>query len=204
MTNFTSLILAAALGSAVTVGTESVLEMHDPVFNPTTRGPGLSNTWEFRNASDNGVARVLVNAQGTDQGAVPDGYAEIALRSQDEIRASWPKGPVLASSDTHGMVRLMSKSYGATPDDPIRGHCRGSQCPETLEVYSDKHVRITAASDGVVDVVSGIRNPIAINRVGEGELAFPEIRAAAGGRNFLCIDATGRVYSNWQPCDQTK
>lgn len=196
----TPLILALSLLAGVAGGaTEDMLSLKNPVFNPGHLPDGTAQTWTFRSSTDNAVARVLVDAEGLNQGAVPDGYAEYALRTQDEVRDR--NGHVLSSQDMHAMIRLMSRSFGYT-DDPARGNCRGTQCPESVEFYSDKNLRLTGASNGIVDVVTGNRIPFSVNRKHEADVAFPELHAAPTGTSYLCIDDQGTVFQQWNGCER--
>lgn len=187
-------MLAGLAGAAI----EDVLAIRDPIFSPGLNVPyGQSQTWEFRNAADNGVARVLVNAEGRTVGAVPDGYAEYALRAQDEIRDRL--GRVLTSNDMQASLRLMSRSFGYT-DDPTQGQCRSTQCPEMLEIYSGKHLRLTSGANGILDVVT--RNDIAlsVNRQNKGDVALPLLRTMPSTVAYLCIDDQGTIYADANGC----
>jgi hypothetical protein len=153
---------------------ENILTLSNPIFSAGVQTPGTSQTWEFRNQSE-----------GVHDGAVPDGYAEYALRAQDELRDG--SGRVLSSHDMHGMLRLMSRSYGYTTD-PTHGACRGTQCPEMLEIYSDKHLRLTAAGGGTVDVVAGNQTVLAATGA---TIMLPTLTGS--GVAYLCADAEGRL-----------
>jgi hypothetical protein len=179
------------------------LDQQNPIFNPGEQSPGTSSTWTFRTSTDNAVARVLIDSEGTIGGAAPDGYAELALRAQDEIRD--PQNQVLASSETQASVRVMSRSFGYA-NDPTRGACRGTQCPDMLELLSSHDLRLTAAGGGTFDVVAGgtkegeIGRRLIINK--DGEIRMPDLLAAPKRRNFACFDETGKLVSQPKPCNQ--
>src|SRR5215210_5941455 len=119
---YKELTLAAALIVGTTATAEEVLQRQSPVFNPGTLAPGTPTTWTFRTSTENAVARVLIDSEGKDTGAAPDGYAELVLRAQDELRDAERK--VQSSSDVTGHLRVMSHSYGYDTV-PKRGACRG-------------------------------------------------------------------------------
>lgn len=135
--------------------------------------------------ADNAIARVLIDAEGTHDGAAPDGYAELHVRAQDELRDR--SGKVLASSDVNGGIRAQSHSYGYS-DDPKAGRCRDTQCPDYTEVWSDKNTRITS-SGGVVDIVTGSQQRIVIDRA--GSIRFPNLRSDRPKPSPLCVTDHG-------------
>lgn len=191
-------VVASMLSGFVGAAAEDVLSLKNPIFTPGRMDHGTAQTWEFRNQADNAIARVLVNSEGFDRGgAVPDGYSEYALRTQDEIRDRLDR--VITSNDMHAMIRLMSRSFGYA-SDPAVGNCRGTQCPEMLEIYSDKHLRLTPGGGGIFDVIAGNETALAINRTGSGDVALPKIRAAAKTVGFVCIDDAGTLYQDPRGC----
>lgn len=185
---------------------DDIVTRQNPIFNPGTLQRGTPTTWTFRTSTDNAIARVLIDSEGLHDGAVPDGYAELMLRAQDELRD--PRGGVISSNDMQGHLRAASKSFGFT-DDPAVGHCRGTLCPQMVELISDKHVRITASSDGVLDLVAGSRqiadaswvpgDRISITNDG---VRFPDLKAEAKRLQYACLDETGKLIGRPTPCDR--
>ena len=184
----------------------TTLEQQNPVFNPGSLPRGTSTTWTFRTSTDDAVARVLIDSEGKTSGAAPNGYTELALRAQDEIRDALNR--VLASSDIQGLIRVMSHSFGYR-DDPQHGECRGTQCPDMLEVFSAKNLRVTASGGGSFDVVVGnkegkeggdIARRLIIDSA--GNVIFPDLQAAPRRRNYACFDEAGTLVSQPTPCDR--
>jgi hypothetical protein len=197
------LALALAFIVAGTAATEDVFNKQNPAFNPGTLAPGTATTWTFRTSTDNAVARVLIDSEGKEIGAVPDGYAELVLRAQDELRDD--SNRVQSSSDMTGHLRVMSHSFGYDTD-PKRGACRGAQCPDTFEVMSSRNLRMVASGDGgQFDVVVGGRPGGEIARrliVDKNGVTIPDLAAARRRMHYACIDETGKLVSRRAPCDQ--
>lgn len=183
--------------AAIVTADDTVLRQVEPVFTAGRLPDGTAQIWTFRNRADNGIARVVIDSQGFDYGATPDGYAELMVRSQDEVHG--PSQNVLSSSDVQGRFRVMSHSFGFT-NDRTRGECRGTQCPDTVEVHSSKNLRLTADNKGVVDLVTGNESRLGVNRRGKGEIDVPSLRAKARRQNFVCVDDQGVLVSQWLPC----
>lgn len=182
-------------------------DQQDPVFNPGALKPGTPTTWTFRTSTDNAVARVLIDSQGTEDGAVPNGWAELALRAQDEVHG--PNHEVVTSSDVQGFIRVMSHSFGYA-SDPRLGECRGTQCPDMLEVYSAKSLRLTTGGGGSFDVIVGTRHTkegvaVVASRLivrPNGDVLFPDLQAPPKKKNFACFDDEGRLVSQRTPCSR--
>ena len=68
-----TLPIALALVLAASVTAEDVFNKQNPVFNPGTLAAGSPTTWTFRTSTDNAVARVLIDSEGKEFGAAPDG-----------------------------------------------------------------------------------------------------------------------------------
>lgn len=115
----------------------------NPTFNPGTLPKGTSTTWTFKTSTDNAVANLLVSSEGLTDGASPDGFAQVQINAQDEIRrgSAAPTG-----SNMSGYLRVMSKTFNS-------GMCRGTLCPDMVELYSDNDLRFTAAGMGGVSFV---------------------------------------------------
>jgi hypothetical protein len=180
-------------------------DQHNPVFSAGPHAPGTPTTWTFRTSTENAVARVLIDSQGTEDGAVPGGWAEVALRAQDEVHG--PHHEVLSSSDVQGFIRVMSHSFGYTTD-PTHGECRGTQCPDMLEVYSPRSLRLTTSGGGSFDVVAGTRplkdgSMVVAQRMivqANGDVIFPDLKAPPREKRFACFDDKGRLVSQRSPC----
>lgn len=181
--------------SAAATAQDSALSQQNPVFTPGRLANGTNTTWTFRSRTENSVATLLVDSEGTEAGAVPDGYAQVVIRAQDELRD--PSNRVLSSSDMNGHLRVMSRSFGYTTD-PRQGACRGTQCPDSFELLSSKHLRLTANAGGTIDLLTG-NEPRAIVTAA-GEVIMPDLRAPRGERYYICADEDGRLRSQEAPC----
>ena len=180
----------------------SVFAAKDPVFTPGVLERGTPTTWTFRSRTDNGRATLQVDAEGINDGAVPDAYAQVLVRAQDEIRDRNNK--VLSSNNMWGALRVQSRSFGYTTDPKI-GHCLESQCPEHLELYSLRNLRLTAgtgdasaATAGYLDLVTSAKPRLVI--APRGEISLPLLKAPAGQRRFVCVDDRGVLVSQRTPC----
>ena len=179
----------------------AVFQYLNPVFQPIYVGDGQDNTWTFRNKNDNAVARILIDEEGRNDGGPPNGYAELVLRAQDEIHDAL--GHVLASSDVHGTIRVMSNSYAWTDTgDPTRLTCRGTQCGGQMEFYSDGNVRFTAGGGKSIDWVTNNRRRLLLK---DGEFYFPSLADPSYGpppgiKNYACFGDNGQLVSQPNPC----
>lgn len=145
---------------------------------------GSATTYRFTTATDNGIVRLVVDSAGTNEGAVPSGWAEIALRAQDEIHDR--RGRTLSSSDVFGQIITTSKSFGFS-DDPKTGHCRDAFCPETTHLTS-ANLRLIAS--GQVDVLVGNRRALVVTR---DNVYLPDFKASPGTHGVLCVDDAGAL-----------
>jgi hypothetical protein len=152
---------------------ESVVQTPKPTLTFTNgRLPsGSRTTYRFTTATDNGIVRLVVDSAGTNEGAVPSGWAEIALRAQDEIHDQ--RGRTLSSSDVFGQIITTSKSFGFS-DDPKTGRCRDAFCPETTHLTS-VNLRLMAA--GQVDLLVGNRPALVVTR---DHVYLPDFKASPG------------------------
>lgn len=181
--------------SAAATAQDSALSQQNPVFTPGRLANGTNTTWTFRSRTENSIATLLVDSEGTEAGAVPDGYAQVVIRSQDELRD--PSNRVLSSSDMNGHLRVMSHSFGSTTD-PRQGACRGTQCPDSFEVLSSKHLRLTTNAGGTIDLLTGNEPRVIVTAA--GEVIMPDLRAPRGERYYICADEDGRLRSQDAPC----
>lgn len=115
----------------------------NPTFNPGTLPKGTNTTWTFKTSTDNAVANLLVSSEGLTGGSSPDGFAQVQINAQDEIRRG-SAAPI--GSNMSGYLRVMSKTFN-------NGMCRGTLCPDMVELYSDNDLRFTAAGTGRVSFV---------------------------------------------------
>lgn len=194
-----TLAIVAGLAGGVAADHVDVLRLINPVFSAGWQPQWSSNTWAFRNEGDGGTARLLVDSQGVHDGAAPNGYAVVDVRAQDEIRNT--DNTVLASSDVHGQLRVMSHSYAyrdSLSQDPRLINCRGTQCGDMTELYSDQWLRLTAGNAQAIDFLTRNRARLAID--GDGNIFMQDLKADSGTNRYLCINGSGRIYSQSSPC----
>ena len=144
------------------------------------------------------LAAMMQLATGTVTAQAPIDVYELAdYRLTPEVFARF----VQASSRIDGSLRVMSHSYGYR-DDPRHGQCRGTQCPESFEIVSTKHLRLMAEGGGSIEIVTGNSKRLVISE--KGELTLRDLRAVPrrqqGEKHYACFDDQGKLISQANPC----
>ncbi len=164
-------------------------------------------SWVYKTDDDNTSAVLKIDAQGTNDGAAPFGYAELVIRAQDEIRDRDSR--VRHSSDVQGHIRVMSYSYAypLNGGDPTVLTCYGTQCGQMMESYVDGTLRSTAGGGGSIDWVTGNKQRMALDK--NGVLSYKTVVAddyqpPKGRKLYACIipngDGAGQVVAQLEPC----
>lgn len=136
-------LFGGTVPDAVLPNTLSRYNAQNPVFNPGRLETGTDTTWTFRTSTDNAVATVLVSSEGTDEGATPSGYAQLMLNAQDEVHN--PDGSSVGANMS-GYLRVAGKTFN-------NFKCLDSLCPETTELLSNRHLRLTTSGGGTLSFV---------------------------------------------------
>ncbi len=186
---------------------DGIFPYPNPNLTPGVQSANHGQTWTFRTQSDNADARILIDSQGTYEGASPYGVAELLLRAQDEVHH--PNGSVWHSADVYGRIRLMPYSFAwPMTGDPTTKSCWGTQCGGMMEFYSDADLRFTSAGGGFIDFVTNNRRRLLLNQAGELyylSVVDPSYGPPSGPKLYACIVPSGtnkgQVVGQPYPCD---